>query len=175
MQISLVQNKIYEIRGQKVMVDNDLAELYGVSTKVFNQAGKRNQARFPADFMFRLTTDEYAILRSQFVTSKRGGRRYLPYAFTEQGVAMLSGVINSERAIETNIVIMRTFVLLRQYSFSYRELQEKLLEMEKKYNKNFNEVFQAIKLLFEQKTLVQKESKRETIGFKTKPGNHNHQ
>ena len=88
---------------------------------------------------------------------------------------MLSGVINSERAIETNIVIMRTFVLLRQYSFSYRELQEKLLEMEKKYNKNFNEVFQAINLLFEQKTLVQKESKRETIGFKTKPGNHNHQ
>ena len=120
--------------------------------------------------MFRLTTDEYAILRSQFVTSKRGGRRYLPYAFTEQGVAMLSGVINSERAIETNIVIMRTFVLLRQYSFSYRELQEKLLEMEKKYNKNFNEVFQAIKLLFEQKTLVQKESKRETIGFKTNQG-----
>ena len=115
MQLSAIQNKIYEIRGQKVMLDFDLAEMYEVDTKVLNQAVKRNANRFPADFMFKITRNEYNSLRSQIVTlEKSEGRgkysKYLPSAFTEQGVAMLSSVLNSEKAIEVNIVIIRTFV-----------------------------------------------------------------
>ncbi len=113
--IDLVRSKIYEIRGQKVMLDRDLAMLYGIETKVLKQAVKRNLKRFPADFMFELTPTEVHSLRSQIVTSNgRGGNRYMPFAFTEQGVAMLSSVINSEAAIEININIMRTFVAVRQ-------------------------------------------------------------
>jgi hypothetical protein len=117
--IELIQNKIYEIRGQRVMLDRDLAYLYGVETKVLNQAVKRNPQRFPPDFMFQLSENELTILRSQIVTSKgRGGVRYLPYAFTELGVAMLSSVLKSETAIEVNIGIMRAFVELRQLASS---------------------------------------------------------
>ena len=117
--IEIIQNKIYEIRGQRVMLDRDLAYLYGVETKALNQAVKRNIQRFPHDFMFQLTEAELTILRSQFVTSKgRGGVRYLPYAFTELGVAMLSSVLKSETAIEVNIGIMRAFVALRQLAYS---------------------------------------------------------
>ena len=113
--IELVRSKIYEIRGQKVMLDRDLAMLYGIETKVLKQAVKRNLKRFPSDFMFELTPDEVECLRSQFVTSNgRGGNRYMPFAFTEQGVTMLSSVINSEAAIEININIMRAFVAVRQ-------------------------------------------------------------
>lgn len=113
--IELVRSKIYEIRGQKVMLDRDLAMLYGIETKVLKQAVKRNLKRFPSDFMFELTPDEVECLRSQIVTSNgRGGNRYMPFAFTEQGVAMLSSVINSEAAIEININIMRAFVAVRQ-------------------------------------------------------------
>ncbi len=113
--LQLIQSKIYEIRGQKVMLDRDLAELYGIETKVLKQAVKRNLKRFPSDFMFELTQDEFECLRSQFVTSNaRGGTRYMPFAFTEQGVAMLSSVLNSEVAIEINIYIMRAFVAIRQ-------------------------------------------------------------
>ncbi len=113
--LQLIQSKIYEIRGQKVMLDRDLAELYGIETKVLKQAVKRNLKRFPSDFMFELTQDEFECLRSQFVTSNaRGGTRYMPFAFTEQGVAMLSSVLNSEVAIEINIYIMRAFVVIRQ-------------------------------------------------------------
>jgi hypothetical protein len=116
METHLIQSKIYTIRGQKVMLDHDLAELYGVETKVLNQAAKRNIDRFPEDFMFQLTENEWEYLRSQIVTSKkgRGGVRYLPLAFTEQGVAMLSGVLTSKVAIEMNISIMRVFVTIRQ-------------------------------------------------------------
>jgi len=114
--VQLIERRIYLIRGQKVMVDEDLAELYGVPTKRLNQQVSRNRKRFPDDFMFRLTKTEAEALRLQFATSKkgRGGRRSLPYVFTEQGVAMLSSVLNSERAIEVNIMIMRAFVKLRQ-------------------------------------------------------------
>ena len=113
-QLELIQSKIYEIRGQKVMLDFDLAELYQVETRVLNQAVKRNIKRFPPDFMFQLTTDEWEILKSQFVISSWGGTRKLPFAFTEQGLAMLSGVLNSDIAIQVNINIMRAFVAVRQ-------------------------------------------------------------
>ena len=114
-QLELIQSKIYEIRGQKVMLDFDLAGMYGIETKLLKQAVRRNLKRFPSDFMFELSQDEFALLRSQIVTSnKRGGTRYMPFAFTEQGVAMLSSVLNSEVAIEINIGIMRAFVAVRR-------------------------------------------------------------
>lgn len=114
MEITQIHSKIYEIRGQSVMIDRDLSDLYGVSTKVLNQAVKRNITRFPSDFMFQLTNEEALHLKSQFVTSSWGGARYLPYAFTENGVAMLSSVLRSEVAIQINISIMRAFVTIRQ-------------------------------------------------------------
>ncbi len=167
MQLSIIQNKIYEIRGQKVMLDFDLAELYEVETKVFNQAIKRNTGRLPSDFMFTLTQKEFQSLRSQIVTSKRGGTRYLPNAFTEQGVAMLSSILNSEKAIAVNIMIIRTFVLLRQSVINYKELNEKLKKLEKKYNKNFNEIFKALDILLSEKVKQEDFKNRRRIGFKS--------
>ncbi|HQU46095.1 MAG TPA: ORF6N domain-containing protein [Pirellulales bacterium] len=145
-----IERAILLIRGQKVMLDRDLAELYGVPTKAFNQAVKRNAKRFPDDFMFQLTADEAAALRSQFVTLKSGRgqhRKYLPYAFTEQGVAMLSSVLNSDRAIEVNIAIMRAFVRLREILATHKDLAVKLAELERKYDDNFRVVFEAIRQL----------------------------
>ncbi len=143
-----IERKILFLRGQKVILDADLAELYGVPTKLFNQAVRRNSQRFPEDFMFQLTNQELANLRLQFVTSRRhGGRRYLPLAFTEQGVAMLSSVLNSERAISVNIEIMRAFVRLRQILSSNKELSRRLDELEKKYDNHFKVVFDAIRQL----------------------------
>jgi len=145
-----IERAILLIRGQKVMLDRDLAELYGVPTKAFNQAVKRNAKRFPDDFMFQLTADEAAALRSQFVTLKSGRgqhRKYLPYAFTEQRVAMLSSVLNSDRAIEVNIAIMRAFVRLREILASHKDLAAKLAELERKYDDNFRVVFEAIRQL----------------------------
>ncbi|CCZ07435.1 kilA-N DNA-binding domain [Odoribacter sp. CAG:788] len=113
--LQIIQSKIYEIRGQRVMLDFDLAVLYSTETKVLKQSVKRNLRRFPVDFMFELTREEFNNLRSQFVTSSWGGSRYLPFAFTEQGVAMLSSVLGSEKAIEVNIGIMRAFVVIRQF------------------------------------------------------------
>ena len=114
MELQIIQSKIYEIRGQKVMLDRDLAELYQVETRVLNQAVKRNIKRFPSDFMFQVTEDEFDILKSQFAISSWGGVRKLPFAFTEQGLAMLSGILNSDVAIEVNISIMRAFVAVRR-------------------------------------------------------------
>jgi len=114
MELQVIQNRIYEVRGHKVMLDFDLAEMYQVETKNLNLSVKRNAKRFPSDFMFQLTKEEWERLRFQFATSKRGGRRYQPYAFTEQGLAMLSGILNSDVAIEVNIAIMRAFVAIRQ-------------------------------------------------------------
>ena len=144
-----VQSKIYLIRGQKVMLDFDLSELYQVSTRQLNQQVRRNEDRFPADFMFSLTNQEFTCLMSQIVTSNtgRGGRRKLPLAFTEQGIAMLSTVLNSQRAIDVNIAIMRTFVQLREVFFSNRELQKKIQELESKYDGKFKSVFAAIQEL----------------------------
>jgi hypothetical protein len=132
-----IDRSILAIRGHRVLLDDDLARLYAVETKVFNQAVKRNRGRFPADFMFQLTVDEVATLRSQFVTSKgRGGRRYLPYAFTQEGVAMLSSVLGSKRAIEVNIEIMRAFVRLRHILADNAGLAHKLGALEEKFIKH---------------------------------------
>jgi hypothetical protein len=144
-----VERRIFLVRGQKVMLDTDLAELYHVPTKSLNLAVKRNADRFPEDFMFQLTDDEATGLRFHFETSKRGrgGRRYLPYAFTEQGVAMLSSVLRSQRAVEVNIAIMRTFVQLRRLMDSNRDLARRIDALERRYDERFAEVFAAIKQL----------------------------
>ena len=147
-----IETHIFLIRGQKVMIDSDLADLYRVPTKVFNQAVKRNIKRFPKDFMFQLSRNETEILRSQSVTSSWGGRRTLPYAFTEQGVAMLSSVLNSERAVQVNIAIMRAFVKLREILTTHRELAEKIEELEKRYRQHdvkIQTIFDAIRQLLE--------------------------
>jgi len=146
--IERIRQAIILLRGQKVMLDRDLAALYGVPTKVLKQAVKRNAGRFPDDFAFVLDSQEVAILRSQFVTSSSwGGERYRPMAFTEQGVAMLSSVLNSERAIRVNIAIMRAFVQLRQLLASHEDLARKLADLEKKYDAQFKIVFDAIRQL----------------------------
>jgi len=147
--VEKIESKIYLIRGQKVMLDKDLAELYGVATKALVQAVKRNMERFPEDFMLQLTFPEYAILRSQIVTSKWGGRRYRPYVFTEQGVAMLSSVLKSRRAARVNVQIMRTFSRLRQILASHEDLRKKIEIMERKYDQQFKVVFEAIKAMIE--------------------------
>ena len=171
--VERIEKRIYLIRGQKVMLDADLADLYGVETKVLLQAVKRNVDRFPRDFMYPLTAQEVTFLRSQFVTSKttarprvsdpRGGRRYLPYAFTEQGVAMLSSVLRSPRAIAVNVEIMRAFVSLRQIHANHADLARKLEELEKKYDSQFSIVFDAIRELMAEP----EDPPRKPIGFHT--------
>jgi len=128
MEIVAVQNKIYNIRNKQVMLDFDLAEMYQTETKNLNLSVKRNIKRFPLDFMFQLNNEEWDSLRLQIETSKRGGRRYLPFAFTEQGVAMLSGLLNTDTAIQVNIAIMRAFVAIRHFALGYAELNKKLEE-----------------------------------------------
>ncbi len=147
--VERIESKIYLIRGQKVMLDKDLAELYGVATKALVQAIKRNIERFPEDFMVKLSGPEYEILRSQIVTSSWGGRRYRPYVFTEQGVAMLSSVLKSKRAARVNVQIMRTFSRLRQILASHEDLRKKIEIMERKYDQQFKVVFEAIKAMIE--------------------------
>jgi hypothetical protein len=158
----IISRRILTLRGHRVMLDADLAELYGVPTKVFNQTVRRNLDRFPEDFMFQLTEEEFSGLRSQFVTSKkgRGGRRYFPYVFTEQGVAMLSSVLNSSRAIQANIAIMRAFVSVRMMLASHSELARKVEALEKKYDARFKMIFDAIRALMEPP-----ETPRRLIGF----------
>ena len=157
-----IEKHIYILRGQKVMLSTDLAELYGVQPKVLIQAVKRNIERFPDDFMFQLNYQEVTILKSQIVTSSWGGlRRANPYAFTEQGVAMLSSILKSKKAVQVNIEIMRSFVKLRQMLFSHEGLAKKLRELEKKYDMQFKAVFEAIWKLME----VEAKPKR-PIGFR---------
>ena len=154
MNLEHIQRKIYEIRGFKVILDFDLAYMYEVPTKVLNQSVKRNIKRFPPDFMFQLTNEEFTILRSQIVTSSWGGMRYPPYAFTEQGVAMLSGLLNSDVAINTNILIMRAFVMIRQYALHYAELNQKIEKLSARLDDNdmkTNEIFELLKELLEHK------------------------
>ena len=141
--------KIYTIRGHRVMIDADLAEMYGVTTSALNQAVKRNRTRFPTDFMFELTADESDHLTSQIVISSGWGgrRRGMPFAFTEQGVAMLSSVLKSERAVQVNIAIMRAFVALRQTLSSHKALARKMDVLEKRYDSQFRIVFDAIRAL----------------------------
>jgi alpha-ketoglutarate-dependent taurine dioxygenase len=158
-----IEKSIFLIRGQKVMLDADLAELYQVSTKVLNQAVKRNEDRFPTDFMFQLTPEEFTALRSQIVTLESGRgrhRKYLPHAFTEQGVAMLSSVLRSKRAVSVNIEIMRAFVRLREILATHKDLANKLEMLERKYDAQFKVVFDAIRQL-----MTRPEPKKRKIGF----------
>ena len=167
MQTTTIQSKIYEIRGIKVMLDFDLASLYQVPTKSLNLAVKRNLRRFPEDFMFQLEKTEWESLRFQFETSKsRGGRRYLPYVFTEQGVSMLSSIINSDIAIDMNIKIMRTFVYMRQFALSHLELSMKLKELEEKYDQKFNDITYAIEFLLQRDQKKSEQNDRKRIGYK---------
>jgi len=158
----LIENKIYLIRGQKVMLSMHLAELYDVEPRILVQAVKRNMERFPEDFMFQLSKNEFDDLKSQIVTSSWGGlRRATPYAFTEQGIAMLSSVLNSKRAIKVNIQIIRSFVKLREIVSSHKDLVRKLEDLEKKYDSQFKIVFNAIREL-----MSAPEKPLRKIGFK---------
>ena len=180
MELQLIQNKIFEIRGHKVMLDFDLASLYEVQTKTLNQAIKRNTLRFPSDFMFRLTQEEWKLIRSQITTAsdyeigirsqnvtasqtsqKKRNISAAPYAFTEQGLAMLSGILNSEKAINVNIAIIRTFVMIRQYALSYKDLTEKLRKIEGK----FDDIYDAINYLLDKDKQEIVQQKRKRIGF----------
>jgi hypothetical protein len=165
-----IERAIFVMRGEKVMLDSALATLYGVSTKALVQAVKRNAGRFPADFMFQLTAQELAALRSQIVTSKkslgRGGRRYRPYAFAEEGVAMLSSVLRSGRAVKVNVEIMRAFVRLRRMLVSHADLARKVGELEQKYDGQFRDVFRAIRSLMAPPALPDRP--RRPIGFRTR-------
>jgi ORF6N domain-containing protein len=162
-----IENAIFLIRGQKVILDVDLAKLYGVTAGRLNEAVKRNNKRFPRDFMFQLSLQELRNLKSQIAisSSRWGGSRHQPYAFTEQGVAMLSSVLNSERAVQVNIEIMRAFVRLREIIASNKELAKRLDELEKKYDGQFKVVFDAIRELM---TPIEPTSKPRRIGFRTR-------
>jgi phage regulator Rha-like protein len=187
--IRSIQNRIYEIRGERVMLDRDLAALYETETKALNQAVKRNLKRFPPDFMFQLTKEEYESLRSQFETLENSqtqkplrsqfvtldpGRgqhsKYLPYVFTEQGVAMLSGVVNSDKAIEMNIAIMRAFVAVRHVLLKQNDLKEQLKEIKERlgeHDTQLNHIYDAMENLLDEKAAQRKWDERERIGFKT--------
>jgi phage regulator Rha-like protein len=182
--IKSIQNRIYEIRGERVMLDRDLAALYETETKALNLAVKRNIKRFPVDFMFQLTKEEYEALRFQIETSNkfdnplrlqneaskgRGGTRYLPYAFTEQGVAMLNGILNSDKAISMNIAIMRAFVEIRKVLLHQHDLKEQrknIIERLDEHEVQLNQIYDAIENLLDEKAAERKWDKRERIGFK---------
>ena len=166
MQLQAIQKRIYEVREQQVMLDFDLAELFETETKRLKEAVRRNRNRFPPDFMFELAKDEFEGLRTQFVTSKRGGTRYAPFAFTEQGVAVLSPVLNSDKAIEVNISIVRAFVFIRQYALSHKDLTDKLKKLERKQNKQFKDIYEALNYLTGEKQKQGDFENKERIGFK---------
>ncbi len=167
-EIVQVKNLIYEIRGYKVMLDSDLASLYEVPTSRLNEAVKRNKTRFPKNFMFQLTRDEYDFLISQIATSKigRGGRRFLPYVFTEQGVAMLSSILNSERAIQINIQIMNTFVQMRQWAIENKDLAKRIAELETYFIEHCNENKEELKEIYKAIDLLMDRTKPAKIGFR---------
>src|SRR3954447_2640548 len=181
--IRSIQNRIYEIRGERIMLDRDLAALYEIETKALNLAVKRNIKRFPRDFMFQLTKEEWdtlrfqietlekqqSPLRLQIETSKRGGTRYLPYAFTEQGVAMLSGILNSDKAINMNIAIMRAFVEVRKVLLHQHDLKEQLkniIERLGEHDVQLNQIYDAMENLLDEKAAQRKWEERDRIGFK---------
>jgi len=191
MQLQVIQQKIFEIRGQKIMLDFDLAALYEVETRILNQAVKRNRDRFPEDFMFRLTKVEWSNLRSQIVISSKQESenqtisssqivmmenlpnnrtgKYLPYAFTEHGITMLSSVLKSERAIKMNIAIVRAFVALRKFAIQYDDLLEQLRELKDRvgnHDAQLNQIYDAIENLLDEKVEEKKWKERERIGFK---------
>jgi hypothetical protein len=169
MQLQTIQTKIHELRGQKVMLDFDLAELYQTETKRLKEAVRRNINRFPADFMFELSREEYQSLRTQNASLEIGRGKYSkfnPFAFTEQGVAMLSSVLTSPQAIEMNIAIVRAFVFIRQYALSHKDLTEKLKALEGKYDKQFGDVYEAMNYLLQKDHRETEQKQRKRIGYK---------
>jgi hypothetical protein len=167
MELELIKNQIHEIRGKKVMLDMDLAKIYEVETRVLKQAVRRNIDRFPEDFMFELTEVEMKNLVSQFVIpaiNQFGGAK--PFAFTEQGIAMLSSVLKSKKAIHMNIAIMRAFVMMRQFALTYHELSEKLLELEKQHNQKFDDIKQVLNYLIQKDQQQLQQKVRKQVGYK---------
>jgi len=166
MELQIIQNKIFEIRGMRVMLDFDLAEMYETETKRLKEAVRRNFNRFPSDFMFELNESEYHSLRTQFATLERTGRgkhsKYLPFAFTEQGVAMLASILNSPKAIEINISIVRAFIALRQYALGYAELNQKLENFMIETNMQFSDIYQALTEMADQNETAKS---RNPIGY----------
>ena len=162
MKLQTIQNKIHEIRGYKVILDKDLAQMYEVTTANLNKAVKRNLDRFPVDFMFQLSIEEFNLI-FQSGTSNWGGTRKLPYAFTEHGVAMLAGLLNSQKAIDVNIQIVRAFIILRQYALGYAELNRKLEDFMIETNMQFNDIYKALIELAEKKKIEEKP--RNPIGY----------
>jgi len=166
MELQIIQNKIYEIRGQRVMLDFDLAELYETETKRLKEAVRRNIDRFPPVFMFELSKNEFDSLRTQIASSSWGGIRYKPFAFTEQGVAMLASVLNSPKAIQINIQIVRAFIILRQYALGYTELNKKLEMFMMETNIQFSDIYEALTELAKKKELEEKP--RNPVGYTKK-------
>jgi hypothetical protein len=166
MELEQIKSSILEIRGKKVILDFELAKMYQTETKRLKESVRRNIRRFPSDFMFELTVEEWGNLRTQFATSSWGGQRYLPFAFTEQGVAMLSSVLNSEIAIDVNIAIMRAFVIMRQFALTYQELSEKLMELEKQHNQKFDDIEQVFTYLIQKDNQQTQQANRSEVGYK---------
>ena len=168
MQLEKNQTKIYEIRGQKVMLDSDLAELYEVETRILNQVVKRNIDIFPEDFMFQLSLTEWESMSSQIVMTypMKRPKSALPFAFTEHGVTMLANVLKSKKARQTSIAIVRAFIALKQFVLTYKELSEKLQDLENKYDKQFKSVYDAINFLLKKDNKETEQKQRKRIGFK---------
>ena len=166
MELVKIKENIHELRGLKVMLDMDLAKMYQIETKRLKEAVRRNSRRFPLDFMFELTMEEWKILRTQFASSKKGGTTRPPFAFTEQGVAMLSSVLNSDISVDVNIMIMRAFVHMRQWALSHEELAIQLREMEKRYDRKFVDIEQVLTYLMQKDQKKVSQSNRSKIGFK---------
>jgi hypothetical protein len=167
MELELIKRSILEIRGKKVILDFELAKMYQVETKYLKRTVRNNLKRFPPDFMFEITNDEWSSLRCNFSTSKKqGGIRYVPFAFTEQGVAMLSGLLNSDVAIEVNINIMRAFVLMRQFALTYQDLSEQLKDLENRHNQKFDDIEQVLKYLIQKDKKQIQQGERKQVGYK---------
>jgi hypothetical protein len=165
MELELIKNSILVFRGKRVILDYELAKLYEVETKYLKRTVRNNLIRFPTDFMFELSSDEWKDLRCKNSTSSWGGQRYPPYAFTEQGVAMLSGLLNSNTAIHVNISIMRAFVLMRQWVLDYQDLQEKLFELEQRFGQKFTDIEQVLNYLIQKDQKQVQQGGRNKIGF----------
>ena len=165
MELELIKNSILDIRGKRVILDYELAKLYEVETKYLKRTVRNNLVRFPTDFMFELTSEEWNDLRCKNSTSSWGGQRYPPFAFTEQGVAMLSGLLNSKTAIYVNISIMRAFVLMRQWALEYQDLQEKLTDLEKRFGQKFTDIEQVLIYLIQKDQKQVQQGSRKKIGF----------
>jgi len=169
MELEQIKQSIHEIRGRKVMLDMDLAKLYEVETRVLKQAVRRNMERFPEDFMFELTKDEWYIIRSQLVMFKNGqGKfpKYLPFVFTEQGVAMLSAVLNSEYAVHISVKIMRAFVAMRQWALNHQEINERLNTLEKQFGQKFSDIDQVLNYLMQKEQEKTQQTTRKHVGYK---------